>query len=227
VRRPTNPVRRPVEPASDPVEPPPVVGGQVLFEADIAEDIRQSTPTDANILLGIQATLDVEYLGAFRPLTADNRGSNSAMGTLGYNPANNSLFMAGHPSESAIAEFEIPNEFSKEQNPENIIQANVLQEYFTILDKRDIGNQTNRINGLLYYNGNLIVTSEIWYDANADNKDNVQVFSNANDLSSSSYVGMLQLEGEAKAADYMSEIPNNLKSTLNADYIVARGAKIS
>jgi hypothetical protein len=31
---------------------------------------------------------------------------------------------------------------------------------------------------------------------------------------------MLQLEGEAKAAGYMSEIPVNLKATLGADYIV-------
>jgi len=60
---PSEPVLPPPE---DPPPPPPPVDGQVLFDEDIAKDIRQSIPTDVNIPLGIQATLDVEYLGAFR-----------------------------------------------------------------------------------------------------------------------------------------------------------------
>jgi hypothetical protein len=193
---------------------------QFLFEDDIAKDIRQSAPTDVNIPLGIKATIDIDYLGAFRPITASGRGSNSATGILGYNPDNNSLFMAGHEREASIAEFEIPSEFSKEINPIDILQAMVLQDYFPVLEKREEGNQTDRITGMLYVDGNLIVNSEIWYDGSASNKDNMQVFSNANDLRSSSFVGMLQLDGSAKAAGYMSEVPDNLKADLNSDYIV-------
>ena len=53
-------------PPEEPAPPPSSPEGQVLFDEDIAKDIRQSIPTDVNIPLGIQATLDVEYLGAFR-----------------------------------------------------------------------------------------------------------------------------------------------------------------
>ncbi|MFT6779748.1 MAG: hypothetical protein ACJAV1_003692 [Paraglaciecola sp.] len=193
---------------------------QFVFEGDIARDISQSTPTDMNIPLGIKATMDIDYLGAFRPITAWGRGSNSATGILGYNSDNNSLFMAGHERDASIAEFEIPSELSKETNPADILQAMVLQDYFPVLEKREAGNQTDRITGILYVDGNLIVNSEIWYDGSGSNKDNMQVFSNANDLRSSSYVGMLQLDGSANAAGYMSEVPDNLKADLNSDYIV-------
>jgi hypothetical protein len=193
---------------------------QFLFEDDIAKDIPQSTPTDVTIPKGLNSVFDIEYLGAFRPLTTDERGSNGAVGTLGFNPENNSLFMSGHVYEGAIAEFEIPSELSKEENPAEIIKASVLQGYVPILGKKEIGTQTDRINGILYHSGNLLVSSELFYDGSAANKDNLQVFSNANDLGSSNYLGMLQLEGEAKAAGYMSEIPANLKANLGADYLV-------
>ncbi|GAA0413183.1 hypothetical protein GCM10009133_21910 [Cocleimonas flava] len=206
---------------TDPVEPTaPPVAGQILFEQDIAEDITQSTPTEINLPLGLQATLDIEYLGAFRALAGGDSSSDYAVGILGHNPDNNSLFMVGHSHHNSIAEFAIPDEFSLAEEASDILKADVLQEYVSILDKRDIGQQTNRIDGILFYKQNLLVTSEIWYDASGTNKDNLQVFSNPNDLASSAFKGMLQIQGGARSAGYMSKIPANLVSTLGSEYLV-------
>ncbi|WP_299875553.1 hypothetical protein [uncultured Cocleimonas sp.] len=205
----------------DPVEPTaPTVAGQILFEQDIAQDIAQSTPTEINLPLGLQATLDIEYLGAFRALAGGDSSSDYAVGILGHNPDNNSLFMVGHSHHNSIAEFAIPDEFSLAEEASDILKADVLQEFVSILDKRDIGQQTNRIDGILFYKQNLLVTSEIWYDAAGTNKDNLQVFSNPNDLASSSFKGMLQIQGGARSAGYMSKIPANLVSTLGSEYLV-------
>ncbi|MBU3005741.1 hypothetical protein [Paraglaciecola arctica] len=193
---------------------------QVLFEEDIAEDIRQSVPSDINLPLGLQATLDIEYLGAFRVVAEGQSNSNYAVGTLGFNPDNNSIFMAGHAYHNAIAEFEVPSHFSFETQAANIPAAAVLQDYVQILNKKEIGNTNNKINGILYHDQNLLVSSEVWYDASGSNADNLQVFSNALDVSSSSYKGMLQLEGKAKAAGYMFKVPNELTEQVGSEYLV-------
>jgi hypothetical protein len=206
-------------PPEEPAPPPSSPEGQVLFEEDIARDIRQSIPTDVNIPLGIQATLDVEYLGAFRALADGGSTSNYAVGTLGFNPDNNSIYLAGHAHHNAIAEFAIPDEISLSDDSSDVVLADVLQNYVTILNKREEGNQTNKINGILYYNENLLVTSEIWYDGSGTNKDNLQTFTKANDLGSSSYTGMLQLKGSAYAAGYMSTVPDELVELVGGKYI--------
>jgi hypothetical protein len=192
---------------------------QVLFAEDIAKDIRQSEPNNINLPLGLQATLDIEYLGAFRVEADGESTSDYAVGALGFNPNNNSLFMAGHTKHNAIAEFEIPTQLSFETQVADLPEAAVLQQYVKILNKKDAGNTTNKINGMLYHNQNLLVSSEIWYDGAARNQDNLQVFSNALDIRSSGYKGMLQIEGAAKAAGYMFKIPSELTEKLGAEYM--------
>jgi hypothetical protein len=192
---------------------------QVLFAKDIAEDIRQSEPNNINLPLGLQATLDIEYLGAFRVLAGGESTSDYAVGRLGYNPDNNSIFMAGHAHHNAIAEFAVPSELSFEERPADIPEATVLQKYVQILNKKEIGNTTDKIAGILYYEQNLLISSEIWYDGGASNADNLQVFSSAMDISSSPFKGMLQVDGKARAAGYMFKVPTELRERIGSEYI--------
>lgn len=205
----------------------PEVDIQVLFAEDIAEDIRQSKPSDINLPLGLKATLDIEYIGAFRAIADGESSSDYAVGTLGFNPDNNSIYLAGHDYHGAIAEFEVPSELSFEEQVSNIPEAAVLQKYVTILDKKDIGNTTNKINGILYHNQNLLVSSEIWYNGSANNSDNLQVFSNANDIRSSNYKGMLQINGGARAAGYMSKVPAELIEEIGSEYLTGWASNYS
>jgi hypothetical protein len=200
---------------------------KVLFTEDIAKDIRQSEPSNINLPLGLQATLDIEYLGAFRVISGGESSSDYAVGTLGFNPDNNSIFMAGHTHHSAIAEFEIPSQLSFETQASNIPEAAVLQKYVKILNKKEKGNTTNKINGILYHKQNLLVSSEIWYDGDGSNRDNLQVFSNALDIRSSGYKGMLQIEGAAKAAGYMFKVPDELTEKLGAEYMTGWASNYS
>jgi hypothetical protein len=200
---------------------------QVLFSEDIAEDIRQSKPNDINVPLGLEATLEIEYQGAFRVRAKGESTSDYAVGTLGFNPDNKSIYMAGHDYHGAIAEFEIPAELSFETQASNIPEAPVLQQYVKILNKKETGNTTNKINGILYHNQNLLVSSEIWYDGNADNRDNLQVFTNAQDIRSSSFKGMLQIDGGAKAAGYMFKVPEELTEKLGSEYLIGWASNYS
>ncbi len=188
------------------------------FEDDLAIEIQQSVPTNGNTPLGLSASLDVEYLGAFRALSGGESSSNYAVGTLAYNQDNNSIYLAGHAHHNAIAEFQVPAELSKQERPKDIVQAAVLQKYVKVLDKKQVGQDTDKITGILYYKHQLLVTSEIWYDGNGRNMDNLQVFENANNLQASKYIGMLQLDGGAKAAGYMAKIPKELQDKLGGEY---------
>jgi hypothetical protein len=202
-----------------PPAPVPEVKVQLLFEEDIAEDIRQSTPDDINLPLGLDAVFDIEYKGAFRVEADGDSTSDYAVGALGFNPDNHSVFMAGHAHHNAIAEFQIPSKLSFATSAQDIVEAPVLQSYVKILGKKDVGNKTDKINGMLYFQDNLLVTSEIWYDGSGNNQDNLQVFSNAHDLRTSGYKGMLQIQGAAKSAGYMFKVPNELTEKIGAKYI--------
>ena len=198
-----------------------------LFEEDIKRDIVQSTPTSINVPKGLAARLNIEYLGAFRVVAQGESNSGGAVGTLGFNYDNNSLYLAGWSREHAIAEFRIPNEFSFENEAIDIPSANVLQDYVIIREKKQEGKANNRINGMLYYEQNLLVTSEIWYDATGANKDNLQVFSDSMALATGNYKGMLQLEGEAKAAGYMSLIPEKWQEAFGGEYLAGWASNYS
>nr|WP_297348002.1 hypothetical protein [uncultured Glaciecola sp.] len=220
----------PEEPAPAPPPPPDEPSTdpkQLLFDEDLAKLLIQSKPNDINLPLGLQAAFDIEYLGSFRMLAGGRSTSDYAIGTLGHNAQSNSLYMAGHAQHNAIAEFEIPEILSFDENIENIIKANVFQDYVTILDKKDIGNQTNRITGILNYKDSMLVTSEIWYDGGGSNRDNLQVFATPNNLTSSSYKGLLQIDGGALAAGYMSKVPDELVSALGGEYIVGWASNYS
>ena len=193
---------------------------QVLFAEDIEKNIRQSEPNNINLPFGLQASLDIEYLGAFRVLAGGESGSDWAVGTLGFKRDSNSLFMAGHAHHNAIAEFKIPSELSFAPEVADINIAKVLQDYVKVLGKKEAGNTTNKINGILYHNQNLLVSSEISYDGNGSNRDNLQVFSNANNISSSDYKGMLQVEGAAKAAGYMFKVPAEMQDKIGSEYLI-------
>jgi hypothetical protein len=177
--------------------------------------------------MGIEASLNVSYLGAFRVEARGDSTSDYAVGTLGYNSDNNSIFMAGHSSHNAIAEFEVPFEMLKEPEVSDLVEAAVLQDYVTILDKRNIGNQTDKIVGILYHEENLLVSSEVWYDGNGDNQDNLQVFTTGNNLRASAVKGMLQIDGGARAAGYMSKIPQEWQDEFNADHITGWASNYS
>jgi len=169
----------------------------------------------------LNAQFDISYQGAFRANAGGESDSNYAVGTLGYNPNQNSLFMAGHGQQTAIAEFKIPNTLSLSSNVQDTEEAEVLQSYVNLLDD----HTSDTITGMLAYNDKLLVTSEVWYDASGSNLDNVQALDIGNIASSSKDIK--RLAGAARVAGYMSVIPSSIRSILGGDYLVGWASNYS
>jgi hypothetical protein len=200
---------------------------EVEYSDDLAPLTVQSSPNKIYVPEGLSKKVDINFEGAFRVVTKGESNSNYAVGTLAYNPYNDSIFMAGHSHHNAIAEFAIPETLSFAERAKDIVAAETLQSYVKVLDKKQVGKQTTRITGMLVYQQALLINSEIWYDGGGKNKDNLQVFDNIDSLSTSSFKGMLQLEGGAKAAGYMSPIPKRWQTILGGKYLTGWASNYS
>ena len=112
------------------------------------------------------------YRGAFR-LSSGTFGESAAdfaIGTLAYNPTNHSLFIAGHDHHKAIGEFPVP-ELRDRPTLAELVEVSPRQNFRRILDEVANPEGINRITGMLYVNGQLIVNAETWYDASESNRD--------------------------------------------------------
>lgn len=168
------------------------------------------------------AITDLVFKGAFR-LSSGTFGvsnTNYAVGVLGYNPDNNSLFIAGHAQHNALAEFDIPTPSMKSVVKDLPEVFTPRQDFVKILDRPSGGNpdQLDRITGMLYVGGKLIVNAETWYDAPGDNKDTTMVIQDASDLAGSQIDGYYQLAGAARAGGYLFSIPSAWRQQLGGDY---------
>ncbi|MBU1238470.1 hypothetical protein KJ865_02060, partial [Myxococcota bacterium] len=162
---------------------------------------------------------DLTFAGAFRFTNGDFGISsvNYAIGTLAYNPQNHSLFIAGHDHQRAVAEYPISGvgmQSTVEELPET---GEPIQGFVSVLDALENPQGLDRITGMFWVNGSLIVNAEQWYDAPGDNLDTTLVIADANDLGGMSQ-GFFELEGAAHSAGYMGPIPAALGDEFGADY---------
>ncbi len=175
---------------------------------------------DGGLLKDINA---FEYQGSFR-ISSETFGEsnvNYAIGTLAYNSDKHSLFIAGHAQHNAIGEFPIP-ELTVQNDVNDFNVANsALQDFRNILSAGSTGNPEgiDRVTGLYYKNGQLIVNAETWYDAPGDNSDTTLVVRDANNLATSSVEGYFELEGAARAGGYISEVPPEWQDRIGSTHI--------
>lgn len=214
------------EPPKEP-EPTPAPY-QVLFPQDWAEGQPESSPSSASIPLGLQAQFDIEYKGAMFPWARGEDGqwensSSYATGGLAYHEANNSIFLAGSDRFDNVGEFKIPSVLSFEEDGKKVPPMQVLQKFTQVLTASDEDKanylENSKINDLYVFNDKLIVTSEIWYDANGDNKDHLQAL-DANDLKNSDKETFQSLQGAAMFAGYMSPIPEDMVDDMGGEHLI-------
>lgn len=171
---------------------------------------------------GLATIDDLTYLGAFRLSSADHgvSSTNYAVGTLGYNPANHSLFIAGHAHHNALAEFAIPAPGQAATVDQLPVVGAPLQVFAPVLDQSPNGNPEaiDRITGLLWADGQLLVNAETWYDADGGNADTTLVVRDADDLEGA-IDGYFELTGAARAAGYMAPVPAEWQAALNGAYL--------
>jgi hypothetical protein len=200
----------------------PEITHRTPYAQDIYGPALQSTVSAIQVPHALNKCLDIAYLGAFRVASQasgnSNWNSSNATAVITYNPENDSLFMAGHETSNIIAEFAIPASLSTGSTVASIVNAATIQDYVTVLNKNTVTGNSDRINGIMPYNGTLFVTSENFYD-NSGNQHNLQVFTDADNLASGGNKGFLKLSGASHVAGWMSELPAEQKAILGADYV--------
>ncbi|RZS93819.1 hypothetical protein [Aquimarina brevivitae] len=190
----------------------------LVFISCTNDDNKGSTPPNDPQLVTIT---DFQYQGAFRisSATFGASSSNYSSGPIAYNPDNHSLFIVGNEQVNAIAEFPIPELLDKATLAELNASEAPTQEFTTILNAVANPTGVDRINGMLYKNGQLIINAEKWYDASGTNENTTLVLRDANDLTNTTIDGYYQLNGAANAAGYLSYIPEEWQASFNASYI--------
>ena len=173
---------------------------------------------------------NIEYVGAFR-VPSDTVGASSIGygGTaLTFNPANNSLFIVGHPNDLAVAEIAIPKTIVKDASLSKLTSATFLQPFTKIIPR--IPNQPTEmggyadIGGLMVYNGQLVGTLYHTYDASGSVKASHFKLSSTN-LSTATVSGMFQVGdmGGGFVGGSMSVIPEEWRSALGSPALTGLG----
>jgi len=210
----------------------PSLTNRTPFAQDIYGDLLQSTPSSLQIPNSLSKFVNITYAGAMRAnITSGgvNLNSDFAYGPLGLSADKLGLFIVGNQLNCPVGEIEIPTSLSLSDDVSTMPAAITRQAFVNVRALNtsfdfawDAGqNQpVDRINGILEFNGNLLMTAENSYDANGLNQDSMQVFANANNIATGGNKGYLHVEGAAHAAGWMSKVPANLQTLVGSDYVM-------
>jgi len=163
---------------------------------------------------------DLEYLGAFS-FPADELGESSvnwAAGALHID--DQSIFIAGHVHDDAIAEFTLPDLVNTVELSE-LNYAVAKQPFSKLLDNRRVNNRENLdlILGIEKHRGRLIVNAMEYYDAAGDNRLSTVVVANASNLAQSNVSGLHGMQGKARAAGWLSAVPKAWQPFIGGTHI--------
>ena len=191
-----------------------------------------STPAPSDLSkLPLLNQSNLEYLGAFRVPTDTIGESSIAYGgtAIAFNPANNSLFIAGHPHDRAVAEIAIPNTLSKDTSISRLTSATFLQPFTKILPKipnipSNLHADYTAIGGMMVHNGQLVGTLYHTYDSSGSVRDSHFKLSSTN-LASATATGLYRLGdmGGGFVGGAMAAIPKEWQSVLGAPAFTGQG----
>ncbi len=194
------------------------IDGDPVAGFAIAEPVDDDGEPDPGLLtIG-----DLRYEGAFR-LSSKSFGDSStnyASGKLAYNPERHSLFVAGHATQYAVAEFAIPEPSLATEVGALPVVEKPLQPFVSLLDSSPEGNPEglDRITGLLWLDGQLIVNAEGFYAAGGDHHDTTLVVRDADNLAGS-VDGYFEIEGASNSAGYMASIPARWQESFGGTHL--------
>ena len=164
---------------------------------------------------------DISYLGAFA-LSPDSFGQSSANWSNGViHVEDDRFYITGHNHHDNIAEFNLPPLTDGNGLVDLQVANQSRQNFAPIYNASRLNNWENHdyISGLYEHNGALVVNSFEYYDAPADNRLTTSVIRDAANLQDSEIMGLHALEGAARAAGWISEIPEHWQALLGGTHI--------
>ncbi len=167
-----------------------------------------------------------EYAGGFKFELGINGESEVAyaQGPIAIGKDGKSVYFAGHAHHQAIAEFNLPA-LVKTNDSGKFNRATFKQGFRRVLDRAPSGNPQgiDRIGGMAYINGQLVVNSYVYYDAGGGTSHTTLVVKDAANLSSSSLAGYHSYSARAHAAGWLTPVPADWQPHLGGTYIVGDG----
>lgn len=164
---------------------------------------------------------DISLLGAF-VVSRDTFGQSSANWSNGViHVEDDRFYIASHNHDDNIAEFVLPPLTEVSSLNELEVANQTRQNFVSIYNSSRLGNPENHdyISGIYQHNGALVVNSLEYYDAPADNQQTTIVVRDSANLQSSEIIGLHSLKGAARAAGWISEIPDNWQGLLGGKHI--------
>lgn len=164
---------------------------------------------------------DLSFVGAFALPTAKDNVS-----TLDYSSGvievnGDSLFIVGHDHDDAVAEFAVPGLVDSTDISKLQMARRPRQGFVKVLDRSPAGNpeSLDEIVGLEVVGESLVINATEYYDAPADNQLTTLVIENAADLDGSAVGSFRSMEGLARAAGWISSIPQPWRAPLGGTHI--------
>lgn len=180
---------------------------------------QQGAALEATDATSLYTMGDLSYAGAFALPVAKNSVSslNFASGVIEVN--GDSLFIVGHDHHNAVAEFAIP-ELVNSTRIADLNTASERQSFVSVLDKAASNPESlDEIVGLEVVDGKLVINAVEYYDAPADNRLSTLVLDNASDLAAASAGAFRGIDGFARAAGWISAIPEPWQAKLGGSHI--------
>jgi len=173
---------------------------------------------------------NLEYIGGFRIKSGTYGESRTgySVGKIAYNSDSHSIFLAGHAHHNAIAEFKIPKVVLSEKLKDLNLTPEPVQSFAKVLHRTDTGNtqKLDKIGGMEYIKGELLVHAYEYYDGNNNNNDTTLVVRDAGNLENSNIDGFFKFSGKAHEVLWVSPIPNKLQTLFGGDYLSGASSAI-
>lgn len=165
---------------------------------------------------------NLEYLGGFR-YALDVYGASDikyAQGPIAVGKDGASMYAVGHTYQQAIGEFKIPT-LVKSSKISDFNRAPIVQNFSKVLDRAASGNGQgiDRIGGMAYINGQLVVNAYVYYDASGGTTHTTLAVKDASKLATSAVAGYHRYSARAHATGWITPIPSDWQLFLGGTYI--------
>lgn len=171
----------------------------------------------------------LQYVGGFKfpSGTLGESDASYAEGQIALGSGGSTMYLVGNVNQQAIGEFKIPTLINS-LSAKDFNTASVVQNFSRVLSRPETGNPQamDRIGGMEYLNGQLVVNTYIYYDAPATATQTTLVIKDATKLSTSAVAGYHSFSPHAHASGWMSPIPTEWQAALGGTYIAGNSSGV-